>query len=183
MFIKITHSIIFPAEASNNVTDDPTDSSSDELNQICARLCSLIKAQLVKSHDEVMARYGGQAANFTVDDLTQSPGEEDLDLTELMTKLNTHTNAATETEPPNNPSLVTESVPVAIVDESGDNPAASGGSFYKTTSVSNYDLSNALYGIKDEDNLVDNNSEILGGKNLLAVLKSKTNKVNKKCHY
>ena len=95
---EITHSLLFLAEASNNVTDDPTDSSSEELNQICARLCSLIKAQLVKSHDEVMARYGGQAANFTVDDLTQSPGEEDLDLTELMTKLNTHSNATAHSE-------------------------------------------------------------------------------------
>ena len=39
--------------------------SSEELNVICAKLCSLMKAQLVKSHDEVMSRYGGQAANFT----------------------------------------------------------------------------------------------------------------------
>lgn len=31
--------------------------SSEELNAICARLCSLMKAQLVKSHDEVMERY------------------------------------------------------------------------------------------------------------------------------
>ena len=32
------------------------DSSSEELNIICAKLCSLMKAQLVKSHDEVMSR-------------------------------------------------------------------------------------------------------------------------------
>ena len=32
------------------------DSSSEELNVICAKLCSLMKAQLVKSHDEVMSR-------------------------------------------------------------------------------------------------------------------------------
>ena len=116
-----------------------------------------------------MARYGGQAANFTADDLTQSPGEEDLDLTELMTKLNTHSNTETDVALSNPPAAETESVPAAIVDEQvGDNPAAaSGGSFYKTTSVSNYDLSNALYGIKDEDNPVDNSTEILGGKNLL----------------
>lgn len=31
--------------------------SGEELNAICARLCSLMKAQLVKSHDEVMERY------------------------------------------------------------------------------------------------------------------------------
>ena len=34
-------------------------------------------------------RYGGQAANFTADDLTQSPGEQDFDLQDLMRKLST----------------------------------------------------------------------------------------------
>ena len=36
-----------------------------------------------------LCRYGGQAANFTADDLTQSPGEQDFDLQDLMRKLST----------------------------------------------------------------------------------------------
>ena len=75
---------LFTEDSSEN---KKTTESSDELNQICGRLCALIKTQLGKSHDEVMLRYGGQAANFTADDLTQSPGEEDIDLQDLMRKL------------------------------------------------------------------------------------------------
>ena len=56
-------------------------------NQTCSRLCSLVKAQLVKSHEEVTMRYGGQAGAFTKDDLTQSPGEEDADLGEIMSQI------------------------------------------------------------------------------------------------
>ena len=37
----------------------------------------------------ILCRYGGQAANFTADDLTQSPGEQDFDLQDLMRKLST----------------------------------------------------------------------------------------------
>ena len=37
----------------------------------------------------MLCRYGGQAANFTADDLTQSPGEQDFDLQDLMRKLST----------------------------------------------------------------------------------------------
>ena len=102
-----------------------------------------------------MARYGGQAANFTADDLTQSPGEEDLDLTELMTKL---TSNDSETEP-----LISPTIPNEI-SENGDNIENSASSFYKTKGVSNYDISNALYGTKDEDNPTIN--EEVGGKYL-----------------
>ena len=55
--------------------------------QTCSRLCSLVKAQLVKSHEEVTMRYGGQAGAFTKEDLTQSPGEEDADLGEIMSQI------------------------------------------------------------------------------------------------
>ena len=95
--------------------------------QICGRLCALIKTQLVKSHDEVMSRYGGQAANFTADDLTQSPGEEDIDLQDLMRKLSSEETPVEKSESEN--------------------------TFYKTKgggNVSNYDISNALYGTAEE---------------------------------
>ena len=74
-----------------------------------------------------MKRYGGQAANFTADDLTQSPGEEDIDLQDLMRKLSNEEIQAGKAESEN--------------------------SFYKTKggeSVSNYDISNALYGTAEE---------------------------------
>lgn len=41
-------------EDSNN--QQPKQESSEELNVICAKLCTLMKAQLVESHDEVMSR-------------------------------------------------------------------------------------------------------------------------------
>ena len=51
--------------------------------QVCARLCSLMKAQLVKAHAEVMLRYGC-GASFTEEDLKESPGEAEDDLESLM---------------------------------------------------------------------------------------------------
>ena len=53
-------------------------------HQACARLCSLLKAQLVKAHEEMIQRYGGQTAVFTQDDLVEAPGEADHDLEGLM---------------------------------------------------------------------------------------------------
>ena len=40
----------------SNLQQPKHEQSSEELNVICAKLCSLMKAQLVKSHDEVMSR-------------------------------------------------------------------------------------------------------------------------------
>jgi hypothetical protein len=45
--------------------------------QVYSQLCQLIQDQLVKSHEEVVRRYGDQAAAFTPDDLAMAPGEED----------------------------------------------------------------------------------------------------------
>ncbi|KAJ1526736.1 hypothetical protein ONE63_008315 [Megalurothrips usitatus] len=51
-------------------------------NAVCVRLCSLIKAQLVKAHAEVTRRYGGQQLPMTLSDAANSvspgsnPGEE-----------------------------------------------------------------------------------------------------------
>ena len=58
----------------------------------------------------IFFRYGGQAANFTADDLTQSPGEEDIDLQDLMRKLSStdYTESSQKTEQ-------------AVVQEDGDN--------------------------------------------------------------
>lgn len=161
--------------SANNIHDSMESSASgtEELSQICARLCSLIKAQLVKSHDEVMDRYGGQAANFTADDLTQSPGEEDLDLTELMTKMTTSSDP-TETEPLIPPSVTNEPDAagdgVAVAGAVAASPGSGGpaGSFYKTKSVSNYDISNALYGTKEDDNPLK--SDEIGGKLQMPIL-------------
>ena len=122
---------LFTEDSSEN---KKTSESSDELNQICGRLCALIKTQLGKSHDEVMLRYGGQAANFTADDLTQSPGEEDIDLQDLMRKLSTN-------DEPNQDAPKEE--PEVQVQQG----------LYKTKggNVSNYDISNALYGKQPEE--------------------------------
>lgn len=55
-------------------------------NAVCVRLCSLIKAQLVKAHAEVTRRYGGQQLPMTLSDAANSvspgsnPGEE-VDIT------------------------------------------------------------------------------------------------------
>lgn len=113
--------------------DQETEVQEDEMNAICAKLCSLMKAQLVKSHDEVMSRYGGQAANFTVDDLTQSPGEDEFDLQDLMTKMTTDASLDTSK---------------SVVEEDGDKESSGG--FYKTKAVSNYEISTALYGAKED---------------------------------
>ena len=56
-------------------------------NQTCSRLCSLIKAQLLKSHEEVVRRYGGQSAEFTPEDLEQNPGDDKAELDEIMTEV------------------------------------------------------------------------------------------------
>ena len=123
---------------SEEPSEDKVKETSDELSQICARLCALIKTQLGKSHDEVMLRYGGQAANFTADDLTQSPGEEEIDLQDLMRKMSSNEESKENPETP----------------KSEQQPEG----FYKTKgggNVSNYDLSNALYGKSDEEESKD----------------------------
>ena len=64
--------------------EDNTNKAEGISSQTCSRLCSLIKAQLVKSHKEVTIKYGGQASAFTQEDLEQNPGEEEADLDEIM---------------------------------------------------------------------------------------------------
>jgi len=170
--IQKPFSVITTSASINSTTDGTTekidfeqpesqpkhDSTSEELNVICAKLCSQMKAQLVKSHDEVMSRYGGQAANFTADDLTQSPGEEDIDLQDLMRKLSSsdYTESSQKSDQ-------------VLVQEDGDNsnaPAseATGGAsgFYKTKGVSNYEISTALYGAKDKETVNDGSEKAVG---------------------
>ncbi|TRY69586.1 hypothetical protein TCAL_05230 [Tigriopus californicus] len=69
----------------------PTDINDDldwvDDQQMCAKLCSLMKAQLVKAHDEVVERYGGQGAIFTQEDLKESPGEAEDDLEGIMIQI------------------------------------------------------------------------------------------------
>lgn len=58
------------------------ENEDDSNNAVCVRLCSLIKAQLVKAHAEVTRRYGGQQLPMTLSDAANSvspgsmPGEE-----------------------------------------------------------------------------------------------------------
>ena len=66
-----------------------------------------------------LCRYGGQAANFTADDLTQSPGEQDFDLQDLMRKLST-----TDKPPDKEESQKSDQ---ATVQEDGDNTGKSFG--------------------------------------------------------
>ena len=67
------------AEDLHSFTESASASSN---NAICVRLCSLIKAQLVKAHAEVTRRYGGQQLPMTLSDAANSvspgsnPGEE-----------------------------------------------------------------------------------------------------------
>ena len=44
----------------------------------------MIQTQLVKSHEEVIQRYGDQSAAFTADDIAIDPGEEEQDLEGIM---------------------------------------------------------------------------------------------------
>ena len=55
-------------------------------HQTCSRLCTLVKAQLLKSHEEVLKRYGGQSTAFTQEDLEQNPGDDQAELDEIMKK-------------------------------------------------------------------------------------------------
>lgn len=55
--------------------------------QLCSQLCQLIQTQLVKSHEEVVARYGDQSTAFTHDDIAIEPGEEDQDLEGIMSSV------------------------------------------------------------------------------------------------
>ena len=55
--------------------------------QICSQLCQLIETQLVKSHEEVMKRCGGQAGAFTPEDIAIAPGEEEQDLESIMSQI------------------------------------------------------------------------------------------------
>ena len=84
--------------SSPQVADDVTSSeNSDEAsavadsaaaansnNAVCVRLCSLIKAQLVKAHAEVTRRYGGQQLPMTLSDAANSvsPGSNPAEETE-----------------------------------------------------------------------------------------------------
>ncbi len=50
--------------------------------QVCNRLVTLMRAQLLKAHEEVLTRFGGQEAVFSPEDLRESPEEraaEDLE--------------------------------------------------------------------------------------------------------
>lgn len=69
----------------SSIIDDAAGSienEDDSNNAVCVRLCSLIKAQLVKAHAEVTRRYGGQQLPMTLSDAANSvspgsiPGEE-----------------------------------------------------------------------------------------------------------
>ena len=51
---------------------------------MCERLCVLMRAQLLKVHEEVLARFGGQEAVFSPEDLRESPEEKDEDLEGIM---------------------------------------------------------------------------------------------------
>ena len=76
-------------------------------NQMCSRLCSLIKYQLLKSHEEVVKRYGGQSTAFTQEDLEQHPGDDQAELDEIMTDVietsYTSANESKEMETPKSP--------------------------------------------------------------------------------
>ena len=90
-----------------------------------------------------MLRYGGQAANFTADDLTQSPGEEDIDLQDLMRKLSAEESTADVSK-----------------------EIESQGLYKSKGNVSNYDISNALYGTAEDEAVIED----IGGKFQFEVL-------------
>ena len=93
-------------QASRNV-EESVKLNQNIANQMCSRLCSLIKAQLLKSHEEVVKRYGGQSTAFTQEDLEQHPGDDQAELDEIMTELNetsnTFVNGNKELETPKTP--------------------------------------------------------------------------------
>ncbi len=78
-----------------------------------------------------MARFGGQAANFTADDLKQSPGEDEEDLEDMMARNQIADSNESE-------------APIEVKPEA----SSASSSLYKNQqkSVSNYDISTALYG-------------------------------------
>ena len=87
-----------------------------------------------------MARFGGQAANFTADDLKQSPGEDEEDLEDLMAR-----NKISDNHPTSKAEAENTASEAELEKEAAE--AEKKSSFYKTQqSVSNYDISAALYG-------------------------------------
>ena len=86
----------------------------------------------------------------TADDLTQSPGEEEIDLQDLMTKLSSTDQERHKSDQ-------------TVVKEDGDNNGLVAGAFglYKTKGVSNYEISTALYGAKDDT--VTTSEDAVGG--------------------
>jgi ubiquitin-conjugating enzyme E2 O len=52
--------------------------------QLCAKLCSLMKDQLVKCHEEATRLHGGQNAMFSPEDLAEGPDEASYDLEGIM---------------------------------------------------------------------------------------------------
>ena len=86
------------------------------------------------------------------DDLTQSPGEEEIDLQDLMTKLSSTDQESHKSDQ-------------TVVKEDGDNNGLVAGAFglYKTKGVSNYEISTALYGAKDKDTVTDASEDAVGG--------------------
>ena len=87
-----------------------------------------------------MARFGGQAANFTADDLKQSPGEDEEDLEDLMAR-----NKISDNHPTSKAEAENTASEADLEKEAAE--AEKKTSFYKTQqSVSNYDISAALYG-------------------------------------
>jgi len=105
-------------------------------NQMCSRLCCLIKAQLLKSHEEVVKRYGGQSTAFTQEDLEQIPGEDTAELDEIMTEvMETSFASAKEYKEPGTPKTSSE--------ENSSRPKLSRG-------VSNYEISAALHGTPEQ---------------------------------
>ena len=73
-------------QASQNI-DENLRKNQSIAHQTCSRLCSLVKAQLLKSHEEVLNRYGGQSTAFTQEDLEQNPGEDQAELDEIMIQI------------------------------------------------------------------------------------------------
>merc|ERR1719186_923521 len=55
-------------------------------SQVCAKLCHLIKSQLVKSHEEVVARFGGEAVSAAVLKTTLEGENDDEDLDQMVSR-------------------------------------------------------------------------------------------------
>lgn len=55
-------------------------------SQVCAKLCHLIKSQLVKCHEEVVVRFGGEAVSAEVLKTTLEGDNDDEDLDQMVSR-------------------------------------------------------------------------------------------------